>query len=206
MFWPILQFSTSAEVWQQNTAVVWRLVLLVLEWYSTSSSKAQHLHFKSESKLHSTKHCNWLFPSGPSYTYLQIEKFEQKMMKSFDMRGCWFFPLKMKFRLILVHPYVKCSIFSGVYFLKEHFYGIREYHIVSNPILFNSQPACYTPVNLELGKKTKTKLAYSYILQPCSEKGKAWYLLGILTCFCWKASSKVVAWSGRSGKERWGPV
>lgn len=109
--------------------------------------KTHNLHFKPGSKLHSTKHCNWLFSSGPSCTYLQIKKFEQKMMKSLNMSCCWFFPLKMKFRLILVHPYVKCSVLSGVYFQEEHFYGIRKYHIVSNPIFFDSQPACYTPVN-----------------------------------------------------------
>lgn len=44
--WPVLQFSTLTEGWQQNTAFVQGIVLLMLlNWYWTSPAKTSRFTF-----------------------------------------------------------------------------------------------------------------------------------------------------------------
>lgn len=129
MFLPILQFHTLTERWQQNT----RTCLVSAAGYGTSSSK--NSHFKYESKLCGTKHdFNQLFPSRPSYTFLQIEELQQKMTERFNMYCCGFFSCKMKFRLILVHTESFQFCQNCIFRKEKSSYGRGKYPIISIPL------------------------------------------------------------------------
>lgn len=136
MFWPILQFSTLTEGWQQNTAVVQGLLSaaeLVLDFLiknltfyilnMSQSCVAQNIIFIS------------CFHLGHSIHFYKLRNCNKKWQNISTWTVVGFFPFKRKFRLIWAHTYKEFSVLSELHFQKrKKFLWWGKHRIISIPL------------------------------------------------------------------------